>query len=73
MQLTSEKNTFSPDAHNARGASMHIVSQALQTNWSSHHTISVISDPTIKHIRCFKTAIMSQVYILLENNRPWDT
>ena len=56
--MTSEKNTLSRDAHNACGASIIIVNQALQTNCDSHHTIGVISDPTIKHMR-FKTAIMS--------------
>ena len=30
-------------------------------NCDSHHTISIISDPTMKHIRHVKTAIMSQV------------
>ena len=56
MQL--KKYSFH-DAHDACGASIIIVNQALQTNCASHHTISVISDPTIKHIMYSKTAIMS--------------
>ena len=41
------------------------LSLIIYTNCDSHHTISVISDPNIKYIRCVKTAIMSRLHVVV--------